>query len=45
MDTVGVKTVYAVIMTNPLASQEGTPENKIAAKLKDMIVSNSKFYM
>ena len=44
MDTVGINTVYAVVAASPLANQEGTVENLIAAKLKKMIESGSKFY-
>ncbi|WP_294752732.1 3-hydroxyacyl-CoA dehydrogenase family protein, partial [uncultured Ruminococcus sp.] len=44
MDTVGVNTVYAVVVTNPSANQEGTMENLIAKKLRKMIESGSRFY-
>ena len=44
MDTVGINTVYAVVVTNPSANQEGTMENLIAKKLRKMIESGSRFY-
>ncbi|MBO7472607.1 MAG: 3-hydroxyacyl-CoA dehydrogenase [Ruminococcus sp.] len=44
MDTVGINTVYAVVVTSPSANQEGTIENLIAEKLRKMLESGSRFY-
>lgn len=44
MDTIGINTVYAVVMTLPSAIQKGTIENLIANKLHEMIESGSNFY-